>query len=52
MTDEKQQATKAEVQTTEMNKLPVPGQDETGLSAEEEAEVFQQAELDEDRTEP
>jgi len=52
MTDEKQQATKAEVQTTELNKLPVPGQDEANLSAEEEAEVFQQAELDEDQTEP
>lgn len=52
MTDEKQEATKAEVQTTELNKLPVPGQDEAGLSAEEEAEVFQQAEFDPNRTEP
>jgi hypothetical protein len=52
MAEDKQQATKAEVQTTELNKLPVPGQDEAGLSAEEEAEVFQQAEFDPNRTEP
>jgi hypothetical protein len=35
------QASKAEVQSTELNKLPVPGQDDTEFSAEEAAEVFQ-----------
>jgi len=35
-----QQATKAEVQTTKLNKLPVPGEFDTEFSAEEAAEVF------------
>ncbi|WP_167357016.1 hypothetical protein [Paenibacillus pectinilyticus] len=35
------QASKADVQSTELNKLPVPGQDDTEFSAEEAAEVFQ-----------
>ncbi|MBP1964383.1 hypothetical protein [Paenibacillus aceris] len=35
------QANKAQVQSTELNKLPVPGQDDTEFSAEEAAEVFQ-----------
>lgn len=37
-----QQATKAEVQTTKLNKLPVPGEHDTEFSAEEAAEVFKQ----------
>lgn len=36
------QASKAEVQSTELNKLPVPGQNDTEFSAEEAAEVFEQ----------
>lgn len=36
------QATKAEVQSTELNKLPVPGQDDTEFSAEEAAEAFKE----------
>lgn len=39
-TNNNDQATKAEVQTTPANKLPVPGQDDTEFSAEEAAEVF------------
>ncbi|WP_171685875.1 hypothetical protein [Paenibacillus planticolens] len=35
------QASKAQVQSTELNKLPVPGQDDTEFSAEEAAEAFQ-----------
>lgn len=38
----KQRASKADVQTTRLNKLPVPGQDDTEFSAEEAAEVFEQ----------
>ncbi len=41
-----QQASKAEVQSTPMNKLPVPGQDEVEFSAEEAAEVFQHEHAD------
>ncbi|WP_202916125.1 hypothetical protein [Paenibacillus mesophilus] len=36
--------TKAMVQTTKLNKLPVPGEYETEFSAEEAAEVFEQNE--------
>jgi hypothetical protein len=36
--------TKAQVQTTKLNKLPVPGEYETEFSAEEAAEVFEQNE--------
>jgi hypothetical protein len=39
--DQANQASKAQVQTTELNKLPVPGQEDTEFSAEEAAEVFQ-----------
>lgn len=38
----KQRASKADVQTTKLHKLPVPGQDDTEFSAEEAAEVFEQ----------
>ncbi|MGG4341313.1 hypothetical protein [Paenibacillus lautus] len=34
--------TKAEVQTTKLNKMPIPGEFDTGVSAEEAAEVFKQ----------
>ncbi|CAM3390605.1 hypothetical protein PVOR_20584 [Paenibacillus vortex V453] len=36
------QPTKAEVQTTKLNKMPVPGEFDTEFSAEEAAEVFEQ----------
>jgi len=36
------QLSKAEVQTTPLNKLPVPGEDDVEFSAEEAAEVFEQ----------
>ena len=36
------QATKAEVQSTELNKMPVPGKDDTEFSAEEAAEAFKE----------
>lgn len=39
--NQNEQATKAQVQSTELNKLPVPGQEDTEFSAEEAAEVFQ-----------
>jgi len=42
MTHNENQATKAEVQSTPLNKLPVPGENETGISAEEAAQVFEQ----------
>ncbi|MDG0792979.1 hypothetical protein OMP38_20485 [Cohnella ginsengisoli] len=42
MTNNQNEPTKAEVQTTELNKLPVPGQDDTEFSAEEAAEAFEQ----------
>ncbi|GGG14407.1 hypothetical protein [Paenibacillus abyssi] len=34
------QASKADVQTTELNKMPVSGEAETEFSAEEAAEAF------------
>ncbi|MGW8820938.1 hypothetical protein ACWGNU_02375 [Paenibacillus lautus] len=34
--------TKAEVQTTKLNKMPVPGEFDTEFSAEEAVEVFEQ----------
>lgn len=37
------QASKAEVQSTPLNKLPVPGEDEVEFSAEEAAEAFENA---------
>jgi hypothetical protein len=42
MPNQDDKATKAEVQTTELNKMPVPGQDDTEFSAEEAAEVFKE----------
>jgi len=36
------QPSKAEVQTTKLNKLPVPGKFDTEFSAEEAAEVFEE----------
>lgn len=42
MSKSNQQASKAEVQTTELNKMPIPGETDTEFSAEEAAEVFQQ----------
>ncbi|MEK0312276.1 hypothetical protein [Cohnella sp. 56] len=42
MTNNHNEPTKAEVQTTKLNKLPVPGQDDTEFSAEEAAEAFEQ----------
>jgi hypothetical protein len=44
MSKSKNQASKAEVQTTELNKMPIPGEEDTEFSAEEAAEVFQQNE--------
>lgn len=44
MADNQNQATKAEVQTTPLNKMPVPGENSGNLSAEEAAQVFEQAE--------
>lgn len=38
------QQSKAEVQTTPLNKLPVPGENDTEFSAEEAAEAFEQNE--------
>jgi len=46
-----QQVSKADVQTTDLNKLPVPGQEDTEFSAEEAAEVFEQTEYNPNRTE-
>ena len=37
-----QQVSKADVQTTDLNKMPVPGQNDTEFSAEEAAQVFEQ----------
>lgn len=42
VTHNQNEQTKAEVQTTPLNKMPVPGQDDTEFSAEEAAEVFEQ----------
>ncbi|WP_373231924.1 hypothetical protein [Cohnella sp.] len=42
MANNRNQATKAEVQRSSANKLPIPGEDETEFSAEEAAEVFEQ----------
>ncbi|SFI34993.1 hypothetical protein SAMN02799624_00516 [Paenibacillus sp. UNC496MF] len=41
MNNAKNEASKADVQSSELNKLPVPGQDDTEFSAEEAAEAFQ-----------
>jgi len=42
LTNHENEVTKADVQTTPLNKLPVPGQDDVEFSAEEAAEAFQQ----------
>ncbi len=41
MANQRNQASKADVQTSEFNKLPVPGEEDTEFSAEEAAEVFE-----------
>lgn len=51
MAKDKNQVSKADVQTTELNKLPVPGQEDAEFSAEKSAEVFEQAEYNPNRTE-
>ncbi|WP_199731728.1 hypothetical protein [Cohnella endophytica] len=42
MANNQDQPTKAEVQSTPLNKLPVPGENDTEFSAEEAAQVFEQ----------
>ncbi|MFD2613161.1 hypothetical protein [Paenibacillus gansuensis] len=42
MADRQNKASKAEVQSTELNKMPVSGEADTEFSAEEAADVFQQ----------
>lgn len=42
MANNQNQPTKAEVQTTPSNQLPVPGENDTEFSAEEAAQVFEQ----------
>jgi len=42
MTDHNNQLSKAEVQSTPLNKMPVPGEDDVEFSAEEAAEAFEQ----------
>ncbi|GIO11142.1 hypothetical protein J19TS2_06970 [Cohnella xylanilytica] len=41
MTPANDQPTKAEVQSTKLNQMPAPGEDDTEFSAEEAAEVFE-----------
>ncbi len=41
MAKKQTQASKASVQTTELNRMPVPGADDTEFSAEEAAQAFQ-----------
>ncbi|MBB6671563.1 hypothetical protein [Cohnella nanjingensis] len=36
------QASKSEVQSTKLNQIPAPGEDDTEFSAEEAAEVFEE----------
>ncbi|HZG55702.1 hypothetical protein [Paenibacillus sp.] len=40
MANKQKRASKAEVQSTELNKLPVPGRDDTEFSAEDAAQAF------------
>ncbi|AFH61707.1 hypothetical protein B2K_13425 [Paenibacillus mucilaginosus K02] len=40
MANQRNQVSKADVQSTELNKLPVEGENDTEFSAEEAAEVF------------
>lgn len=44
MVKQNQQVSKPDVQSTELNKMPVPELDETQLSAEQSAKVFEQSE--------
>lgn len=41
MAKQRNQASKADVQSSQFNKLPVPGEDDTEFSAEEAAEAFE-----------
>ncbi|WP_192043363.1 hypothetical protein [Paenibacillus lycopersici] len=41
MNNPQNQVSKSEVQSSELNKLPVPGQEDTEFSAEEAAEAFE-----------
>ncbi|WP_169732324.1 hypothetical protein [Cohnella thermotolerans] len=41
MANQNNEASKAEVQSTKLNQMPVPGEDDTEFSAEEAAEVFE-----------
>ena len=41
LANQRNQASKADVQTSDFNKLPVPGKEDTEFSAEEAAEVFE-----------
>ncbi|MBM7563199.1 hypothetical protein [Paenibacillus sacheonensis] len=41
MSNNQNQVSKADVQSSELNKLPVPGQEDTEFSAEEAAEAFE-----------
>lgn len=41
MAKRRNQASKADVQSTEQNKMPVPGESDVEFSAEEAAEVFE-----------
>lgn len=40
MAKKQNRASKADVQSTELNKLPVPGQEDTEFSAENAAQAF------------
>ncbi|MFX3636604.1 MAG: hypothetical protein ACE3L7_21830 [Candidatus Pristimantibacillus sp.] len=40
--EQNNEPTKAEVQTTKLNKMPIADQNETEFSAEQAAEVFEQ----------
>ncbi|BBH19526.1 hypothetical protein Back11_08710 [Paenibacillus baekrokdamisoli] len=42
MSKQNNQISKAEVQTSEFNKMPIPGEGDTEFSAEEAAEVFEE----------
>ncbi|WP_169733268.1 hypothetical protein [Cohnella panacarvi] len=43
MTDSSNQPSKADVQTTPLNKMPIPGQEDVEISEEEVAEAFKNA---------
>ncbi|MCZ8520855.1 MULTISPECIES: hypothetical protein [Paenibacillus] len=46
MANERNQVSKSEVQSTELNKLPVSGENDTEFSAEEAAQVFSENQSD------